>query len=129
MSILEARLQEQQLRNNSPHQMISVLLSGNRGRPSLYIPEDQLRFLVENNFTVAAIAEVFGCSWWTISRHLDELDLNISAAYSGISDADLDVFVEGLHTHSFLLLVIAQWMAYYDHMASEYSAKESETQC
>ena len=98
MSILEARLQELQLRNNSPHQMISVLLSGNRGRPSLYIPEDQLRFLVENNFTVAAIAEVFGCSRWTISRRLDELNLNISAAYSGISDADLDEVVEGLHT-------------------------------
>ena len=72
-----------------------------RGRPRVGICEQQLEFLVENNFRTKDIALIFGCSPRTIERRKAELHI-AGQSYSSISDTDLDSLVEEftyLHPH------------------------------
>lgn len=57
--------------------------------------EDQIRFLVENEFRINDIATVFGCCRRTIKRRLQDLQI-VPNAYSSISDASLDEMVESV---------------------------------
>lgn len=45
------------------------------GRPAVDIPENQLRFLVDHNFRITDIAQLFGCSCRTIVRRLKEFGI------------------------------------------------------
>ena len=65
------------------------------GRPRIVIREEQLRFLIENDFHIADIARLFQCSRRTIERRMAELSLR-SCDFTVISDADLDQRVEGI---------------------------------
>ena len=72
-----------------------------RGRPRVGICEQQLEFLVENNFLTKYIALIFGCSPRTIERRKAELHI-AGESYSSISDTELDSLVEEfayLHPH------------------------------
>ena len=53
------------------------------GQPAVDIPENQLRFLVEHNFRITDIAQLFGCSCRTIVRRLKEFDIEHNV-YTGI---------------------------------------------
>ena len=64
-----------------------------RGRPTLDIREEQLVFLLENNFKVRDIAALFGCSTRTIQRRVRDFEID-SHRYSDISDTKLDEVVK-----------------------------------
>ena len=63
------------------------------GRPRIEISENQLHFLVENNFRVKDIASMFSCSTRIIEWHLQDLHIQLSD-YTAISDDDLDELVK-----------------------------------
>ena len=72
-------------------------VSPSRGRPRVQVDEQQLQFLLDNNFRIKDIAVIFGCSTRTIERRKRELQLT-SGNYSMISDIGLDTMVEEI-TH------------------------------
>ena len=69
------------------------VFTGERGRPKLNIPQDQLEFLVEKKFKVREMALLFGTSTRTIERRLCEFGLSIGATYAELSDAQLDAVI------------------------------------
>ena len=47
-----------------------------RGRPPLGIPEDQLRFLLENEFNIRDIAGIFACSTRRVQRRVRDYGID-----------------------------------------------------
>lgn len=75
---------------------------GIRGRPRVVIPEEQIRFLKENNFKNTEIARMFLVSPRTISRRIRLYGLESLCDYSNISDDHLDTLAEDfIHNHPF----------------------------
>lgn len=70
-----------------------VVLSGNPGRPAISISEEQLTYLMDNNFTVPQIANMLGVSVRTVRRRMTDHGLSIRSHYSILSDQDLDIIV------------------------------------
>ena len=68
-----------------------------RGRPSLRIPEAQLRFLLSHSFTVTQISQMFGCHRRTVHRRIREYEVS-SHHFSTISDDVLDDIVKSMCT-------------------------------
>ncbi len=66
------------------------------GRPTLFISQEQLTFLVESNFTVPKIANILGVSIRTIRRRMTEYGLSIRLQYSTICDQELDSVVASI---------------------------------
>ena len=66
-----------------------------RGGPPLGIPEDQLRFLLENEFKIRDIAGIFACSTCTIQRRMRDYGIDPNR-FSDISDSQLDEVVSEL---------------------------------
>ena len=54
------------------------IFTGQRGRPKLEVPQEQLQFLVERRFNTLQIASLLGVSQRTVERRLRECNLNIS---------------------------------------------------
>ena len=83
-------------RRSNPRQSFycTIMLSGQPGRPSLYISQNQLAFL--NNFSVPQIAEMFGVSIRTIRRRMADYGLYIREQYTRLSDHDLDIIVNNI---------------------------------
>ncbi|XP_013856205.1 uncharacterized protein LOC106512054 [Austrofundulus limnaeus] len=71
-----------------------LIVSGGRGRPSWDISEEQLKFLLEYNFTVGEIGELLGVSYSTVRRRMAESNLSVRMSYSNISDEDLQKLVQ-----------------------------------
>ncbi|KAF6729719.1 hypothetical protein FQA47_009518 [Oryzias melastigma] len=67
----------------------SLLMTGNRGRPSWEISCEQLQYLLEFHFTVREIARLFCVSYRTIRRRMTEYGLSVRMSYSDLSDQDL----------------------------------------
>ena len=67
-----------------------------RGRPSLPIEESHIKFYVEYNFTVAQIADMFGCSKRTIERRMQQYGIRLRERYSTINDHDLSELILSL---------------------------------
>lgn len=63
------------------------------GRPSYYIPYEQLLYLIENKFSVPTIADMLGVSVRTIHRRMNDYGLSIRDQYSSLSDQQLDEIV------------------------------------
>ena len=57
------------------------IFSGNRGRPSFEIREEQLSFLIDQGFTVPRIAQLFRVSTRTIERRMTQYGLSISGRF------------------------------------------------
>ena len=74
------------------------VFSGTYGRPKFNIPREQLQFLLEQGFTVPAIANILGVSSRTIERRLSENRLSRRSLYSTISDHDLDAIMTSILT-------------------------------
>ena len=70
-----------------------------RGRPSLDISEHALSALLEQEFTQAEIARLFGCSTKTIHRRIVRYGLSLFIQYTEISDNELDTLVEDFVTN------------------------------
>ena len=60
-----------------------------RGRPKLKIAKEQLKFLLEANFTRNDVAVFLKCSTKTISRRIEEYQLS-AYQHMQITDNDLD---------------------------------------
>ena len=73
------------------HDFHCTMIRG-RGRPPLEIPEDQLRFLLENDFKIRDIAGIFACSTRTIQRRMRDYGIDPNH-FSDISDSHLDEVV------------------------------------
>lgn len=69
---------------------VTVMRSGTRGRPFLFITKDQIETLMEFGYTYTQIAGMFGVSERTLLRRRIELGLPIGRNYTAISDNDLD---------------------------------------
>jgi len=68
-------------------------ISDGVGRPLYDIPEDQLDFLVECNFMVKDISNMFGVSKRTIERRMREFGITKQAKITLLTDEDLDKVV------------------------------------
>lgn len=66
-----------------------LIRSGARGRPSWDISEDQLRYLLEYNFSVGEIGQLLCVSYSTVCRRMADCNLSVRMTYSNISDNDL----------------------------------------
>ena len=67
--------------------------SDGMGRPRYLISYEQLRFLVENHFSVPQIANMLHVSVRTIFRRMSTFSLSIRSQYSRINDQELDFIV------------------------------------
>lgn len=67
-----------------------------QGLPRIQILEEQLTFLIENNFRVCDIASLFGCSCRTIERRLQQFGIT-THHFSTITDSNLDEVVRGIN--------------------------------
>jgi len=74
------------------------IFTGQRGRPKLDVPQEQLQFLVERRFNIPQIASLLGVSERTVERRLREFNLNISTSYSNLSDQELDAVINSIVT-------------------------------
>lgn len=75
-------------------------LARRRGRPSIEIPEDHLAMLIEYRFSLADISRMMNVSARTIRRRVLQYGLESSAAYSVLTDSQLDeITTRFVHTH------------------------------
>lgn len=70
------------------------------GRPKIYIPEEQLVFLLEQNFKIKDIAHMFLVSPRTISRRIELYGLQAVSAYTDLSDNQLDDLADIFLNHN-----------------------------
>ena len=70
-----------------------TVFTGIQGRPKFNIPKEQLQFLVEQRFSIPAIADILGVSRRTVERRLHEFGVSCKAVYSSISDEHLDTVI------------------------------------
>ena len=70
--------------------IVSTTADGRKGRPSLNISQEQLRFLLGHGFTSSDIAVLLGVSRSTISRRMRDWNLRMSDIYSDLDDIELD---------------------------------------
>ncbi|XP_070573502.1 uncharacterized protein [Ptychodera flava] len=69
---------------------------GKRGRPSFFIPEEQLRYLVGMGFTAGNIGDMLGLSERTVRRRLSSYNISISETFSALTDDELDEHVRDI---------------------------------
>ena len=75
---------------------VTVMRTGNRGRPQVLINTDQLAYMLQLHFKVPHIARLFGVSVRTIRRRMEAAGLCVSDLYSILSDAQLDEVVRNV---------------------------------
>ena len=75
----------------------SSIFTGQRGRPKLKVPQEQLQFLLERRFNTPQIASLLGVSQRTVERRLSECNLNISTC-SNLSNQELDAVIRSILT-------------------------------
>ncbi|CAB4001248.1 Hypothetical predicted protein, partial [Paramuricea clavata] len=69
------------------------VFSGERGRPRLQIPFEQLEFLLEKKFKIDEIAKLFSTSKRTVERHMSDIRLSASSVYTYLSDQQLHALI------------------------------------
>lgn len=69
---------------------VTILRSGARGRPFMFISKDQIEALLDFGYTYTRIATMFGISERTLLRRRIEWGLPSGRYLSEISDDDLD---------------------------------------
>lgn len=69
------------------------IFSGERGRPKMEIPKEQLEFLVEKRFSAGDIAKLFSVSKRTVERRLNKFGISVRASYAPLSNDELDAVV------------------------------------
>ena len=83
-----------------PAQQAQVHLTGAVGRPAFGISSHQLKYPIENRFSVPQVAELLGVSVSTVRRRMSAFNLSIRATYAPINDDRLDELIIGVQ-HQF----------------------------
>jgi hypothetical protein len=85
----------QQNSGSNTFQALAVerVFSGERGRPRLQIPFEQLEFLLEKKFKIDEIAKLFSTSKRTVERRMRDFGLSASSVYTYLSDQQLDALI------------------------------------
>ena len=65
-----------------------MIVTGNKGRPKIYISRNQLEYFLEKGFKGSDIARMLSVSNKTIYRRLQEFVLPVRTSYSDISEAE-----------------------------------------
>ena len=78
---------------NCASAIVERVFTGERGRPRLEIQFEQLQFLVENNFKVSEIANLFATSKRTIERRMNDFGLSARDTYTTLTDQELDELI------------------------------------
>lgn len=78
---------------NSVHSVAStsVAYNGGIGRPCYDIPKDQLEFLLECNFKIEDISNMFGVSKRTIERRMTGFGICKKDKFSSLTEEELDI--------------------------------------
>ena len=76
-------------------EMYLVNVTRRRGRPCIDIPEEQLLFLIENNFRNTDIARMLLVSPKTVRRRIQQYGLERQSCYSHLTLDELDVLTLG----------------------------------
>jgi hypothetical protein len=63
---------------------------GQKGRPRIIVPQEQLEFLVGLGFSTVNMASLLGVSQSTIKRHLSDFGIPIRCSYTEMTDNELD---------------------------------------
>ena len=71
----------------------NTVFTGERGRPRLQIQFEQLQFLLEKNFKVAEIANLFGTGKRTVEKRMNDFGLSARDSYSTLTDQELDELI------------------------------------
>lgn len=102
-NLLQARdLISLMIKNNEEssdvHNNRAMIVTGNKGRPKIYISPNQLEYFLEKGFKGTDIAKMLCVSTKTIYRRLQEFGLPVHASYSAVSEAELDaIILDTLH--------------------------------
>ena len=65
-----------------------------RGRPSLYIPREQMELFLDYGFKASEMAKILGVGEKTVNRRLKEYRLSMRFSYSSINENELDAVVK-----------------------------------
>ena len=78
--------------NHQPSDIAAIPLvsNGRKGRPKYSMTREQLKYLVDLNFSISDISKLLGVSKRTIVTRQQEFELKISNTYSTISNEELD---------------------------------------
>ena len=71
----------------------TVRQTGERGRPSFEIAQEQLEYFVQLGFSAKSIAGMLGVSKRTVQRRLHDAQIGISETYSNMTDGELDEII------------------------------------
>ena len=79
-------------KNYQPSDVAAMPLVNNsrKSRPKYSITREQLKYLIDLNFSISDLSKLLGVSKRTIVRTQQEFELKISNTYSNISDGELD---------------------------------------
>ena len=79
-------------KNHQPSDVAAIpsVNNGRKDRPKYSITREQLKYLIDLNFSISDLSKLLGVSKRTIARRQQELELKISNTYSNISDGELD---------------------------------------
>ena len=79
-------------KNHQPSDVAAIpsVNNGRKDRPKYSITREQLKYLIDLNFSISDLSKLLGVSKRTIVRRQQELELKISNTYSNISDGELD---------------------------------------
>ena len=88
-------LQRNHESNSNTLQGLAVerVFTGERGRPRLQIPFEQLEFLLEKKFKIDEIARLFITSKRTVERRMRDFGLSATNVYTSLSDQQLDTMI------------------------------------
>ena len=75
-----------------------LLYTGMVGRPQFIIPIEQLKFLIDSQFTVPQMANIIGVSVRTIHRRLSDYGISVRDKYTTLTNAELDEYISRLHS-------------------------------
>ena len=81
---------------NTSQLAVETVFTGERGRPRLQIPLEQLVFLLRKKFKVDEIAKLFITSKRTVERHMREFGLSAGNFYTSLSDEQLDAVINDI---------------------------------
>ena len=87
-------LQQNSGSNSNTFQLAAeTVFTGERGRPRLHIPFEQLEFLLEKRFKIDEIAQLFITSKRTVERRMRDFGLSAANVYTSLSDQQLDAVI------------------------------------
>lgn len=76
---------------------LSIMSTGDRGRPKLLITKDWLEYFVDKGFSATDISKMLRVCSKTIYRRLKEFGIPIRSSYANLTDIELDSIIHDIH--------------------------------